>query len=254
MPAGGHRELESAQAARPKRHRSRNETVRLRRKGRRVTSLLQSVYGSPRHDNKDDPLDELVFIILSQMTTHKALVRVYNQVKAAYPSWGSLLEMPLDEVRALIHNAGLSYHKAPRIKAILRKIAEDFGEVSLEALRDMPDAEAEEYLRSLPGVGTKTARCVMMFSLGRQVLPVDTHVLRVAKRLGLMSEDLPEGQVHSDLDDLVAPEERYRFHVNAVAHGRTTCLAVRPHCDRCVLQEMCLYPAKEGKDGQYHQA
>jgi endonuclease III len=219
--------------------------VRLQGKAHQVAKRLHEVYGSPRHDNKDDPLDELIFIILSQMTTHKALVRVFDSIKERYKTWEPLADMSLKRLKALIFNAGLSQNKAPRIKNILRKIRQDFGAVSLERLREMPDAEAEQYLTSLPGVGTKTARCVMLFALGRKVLPVDTHVLRVSRRLELLGEGIPDQRVHCALEEVVRPEDRYSFHVNTVAHGRTICLAVRPRCEDCTLNTICPYPKKK---------
>ena len=221
--------------------------VRLRDRSHQVARRLHGVYGSPRHDNKDDPLDELIFIILSQMTTHKALVRVFDSIKERYKTWEPLADMSLTKLKALIFNAGLSQNKAPRIKNILRKIRKDFVEVSLERLHEMPDAVAERYLLSLPGVGTKTAKCVMLFALDRKVLPVDTHVLRVSRRLELLGERVSEQHIHPALEQVVRPKDRYSFHVNMIAHGRTVCLAVRPRCEDCILNTICPYPEKQGQ-------
>jgi len=211
--------------------------------------LLHEAYGSPRHDNKDDPLDELVFIVLSQMTTRQSYGRVYDRLKATYPSWEALLGLPLDEIKEAIKDAGLINQKAPRIKAILSKLKEDFGRVTLEPLRGMTDEEAERYLTALPGVGLKTAKCVLaLSSLRRQVLPVDTHVWRVSRRLELVGGGLPYARVHGALEEVIPPEDRYSYHVNNLTHGKLTCIALRPRCHRCPLNGFCPYPSKEAAD------
>lgn len=179
-------------------------------------------------------MDELIFIVLSQMTTHKALVRVYDNLKFHYDNWDRLSVTSIRSLKHLIHHAGLANHKAARIKSIAAKIKNEFGTVSLEHLRLWSDPEIERFLTSLPGVGIKTAKCVMLFSLNRQVLPVDTHVMRVARRLGLVNK--PD---NFHLEQIVAPKDRYSFHVNAVAHGRATCQAIRPNCSSCSLQTIC---------------
>lgn len=219
----------------------------LRRRARLATALLHEAYGSPRHGNKDDPLDELIFIILSQMTTRQSYGRVYDHLKATYPSWESLLELPLEDLKAAIKDAGLINQKAPRIKAILATLREDFGGVTLDPLRGMSGAEAERYLTALPGVGLKTAKCVLaLSSLKRPVLPVDTNVWRVSKRLELVGQDIPYTRVHGALEAVVEPGDRYSYHVNNLTHGKTTCIALRPRCHRCPLNGLCPYPSKTG--------
>lgn len=223
----------------------RSDIEGLRQRAHLATTLLHEAYGSPRHDNKDDPLDELIFIILSQMTTRQSYGRVYDRLKNTYASWEAILGLPLDELKEAIKDAGLINQKAPRMKAILAEIKEDFGGVTLDPLREMTDEEAERYLTSLPGVGLKTAKCVLaLSSLQRQVLPVDTHVWRVARRLELVGEDVPYTRVHGALEDVVPPEDRYAFHVNNLTHGKLTCIALRPRCHRCVLNEFCPYPGR----------
>lgn len=217
----------------------------LLRKARRVTGALERRYASPRHGNKDDPVDELVYIILSQMTTHPSYDRVYQKLKDECPEWERALEMRASDFQTLIKEAGLSGQKAPRIRAILSTLQLDFGSISLDHLEALDDGAAEEYLVSLPGVGEKTAKCILMYSMGRSVLPVDTHVRRVARRLGLTDEVSPT-RVHSALADIVPPELRYSFHVNSVAHGRQTCLALHPRCDSCAVRRMCEERRNEG--------
>jgi len=214
---------------------------RPRAKARKVARILHSLYGSPRHNNKSDPLDELVFIILSQMTTYRSFERVYDRLKHAAPSWDIVRRMPLSRLKKTIKDAGLSNQKAPRIKAIFERIHRDFGRVTLEPLRQMPTTKAEPYLVSLPGVQRKTAKCVLMYSLKRKVLPVDTHVLRVARRLGFTDEKVISDRVHHQLENAIAPADRYRFHVNALSHGRAVCAAKSPRCEECDLTRLCEY-------------
>lgn len=158
------------------------------------------------------------------MTTRQSYGRVYYRLKKDYPSWETILELPLEELKEAIKDAGLINQKAPRMKAILVDLKEDFGSVTLDPLREMTDEEAERYLVSLPGVGIKTAKCVLaLSSLGREVLPVDTHVWRVAQRLELVGEEIPYTRVHDALEEVVLPEDRYAFHVNNLTHGKLTC-------------------------------
>jgi endonuclease III len=187
--------------------------------------------------------------MLSQMTTHPSFNRVYKRVKEKSGSWDDYLQVPISELEALIKDAGLSNQKGPRIKAILERVNRDFGCVSLDALYQMSDVEVEGYLTSLPGVGTKTAKCVMMYSLGRQVLPVDTHVARVARRLGLVSGNVSSSRVHDALEEVINPEDRYAFHVNAVSHGREVCLALHPRCSCCPLNDLCPFPIDNNSNG-----
>ncbi len=204
-----------------------------------VADLLHARYGSPRHGNKEDPVDEVVFIILSQMTTHHSFNRVFDRLKEAVPRWDPLLGMPIDRLRALIADAGLSGQKAPRIKGAMRRLKADFEAVTLDPLRDMDDADAEAYLTTLPGIGQKSARCVLMYSLGRAVLPADTHVWRISRRLALVDADIAYPQLHGFLHHVVRPADRYRFHVNALPLGRQVCIAKTPRCRTCPLKVVC---------------
>lgn len=211
------------------------------RKAHRVAVVLHSIYGSPDHGNKQDPLDELVFILLSLMTTTPSFNRVYERLKAACPSWSALPAIPLRRIRALLKDGGLSNQKALHLRKSLRKIEDDFGRVTLNSLRRMTDEEAQHYLCSLPGIGTKAAKCVMMYALGRKVLPVDTHVWRISKRLGLVETTVPYSRIHEELERVVAPSDRYSFHVNMVAHGQQVCFSKQPRCAVCSLKRMCVF-------------
>jgi len=200
---------------------------------------LKALYNSPRLNNKDDPLDELFFILLSQMTTGPSYERVFDRLREAVSTWDDLANMSVFDLRAVIADAGLVNQKAPRFIEIARRLKRDFGTVTLAPLAAYSDDEAEGYLMSLPGVGRKTAKCVMMYAMGRAVLPVDTHVARVARRLGLIDERTPVGRLHSALEGVIAPELRYDFHVNAIAHGRVVCRAHFPKCSACQISSLC---------------
>jgi len=173
------------------------------------------------------------------MTTSPSFERVYDRLKLTAPQWQTVRKMPLNRLRSLIADAGLSNQKAPRIKAILRRLLEDFGEVTLSRLAGWRTPRAEAYLKSLPGVDTKTAKCVLMYSLNRQVLPIDTHVWRVAIRLGILSSATPRHLIHEELEKVVPARLRYGFHVNAIAHGRTLCRALVARCESCPLRRLC---------------
>lgn len=195
-------------------------------------------YGSPRLNNKDDPLDELVFILLSQMTTGPSYERVFDRLKVEIPEWKHLLSMELEVLAGLISDAGLSNQKAPRLLALARELDARFGAVTLEPLRELSDEDAEAVLTSLPGVGVKTAKCVLMYAFGRDVLPVDTHVERVSRRLALVPMT-SASRFAAALEAGVPPDCRYDYHVNALAHGRAVCRPLRPRCDVCPLSDLC---------------
>jgi len=170
--------------------------------------------------------------------TQYGAVETFRRVKAEFRPWRRLLEPDAEErLKALIAPLGLSNQKAPRVVAVARRLQEDFSAVTLAPLRRMSDDAAESYLRSLPGVGVKVARCVLMYSLGRDVCPVDTHVYRVARRTGLVEGDISYLQAHEAVQDAVPPELRYEVHVAFVQLGRDICGARRPDCGRCPLAQ-----------------
>lgn len=195
--------------------------------------------------NKADPLDELFFVILTTMTQFGPTV-VFEEMKNRFPSWQRLLRPGAEEhLREAISVCGLVNQKAPQIIAIAERLSADFGAVTLAPLDEMSDEAAEAYLRSLPRVGKKVARCVMMYSLRRAVLPVDAHVLRVAQRVGLLPAGISWAKAHDAIHEVVAPEARFDLHVGLVQHGRKVCTFKRPRCNQCVLraEELCAGPA-----------
>ena len=190
----------------------------------RVCDILHERYHSPRLGNKRNPLNELVFIILTTKTGPKNYTRTYNALRKKYPSWNEVLIADPDEVAQVISPGGLANQKARLLQKVLGAIRETSGKrLSLSFLKSYSDQEAETYLLSLPGVGYKIAKCVLMYALDRQVLPVDTHTYRLALELGLINETYmrnEKGKLHKELEELIPPHLRYGFHVNSVVHGR----------------------------------
>ena len=184
-----------------------------------IIDLLVPVYGRPVPQPSRDPLSELILTVLSQNTADTNSGRAFVQMMRRYPSWAAIAAAPLEELVATIQNGGPAPPKAPPLQAIPRAAGE----------------RAPDWDRGLPGVGPKTAACVLLFSLGRPALPVDTHVERVSKRLGLIPAKATADQAHDLLEALVPPEEYYTFHMLLIKHGRRTCAARKPACGRCPL-------------------
>lgn len=219
---------------------------RLRARIASCCELLAQRYGNPRHGNKRDPLDELVYIILSTRTGEAVFRGIYRNLKKAFPSWDDVHGRRVGEFHRILAPGGLSSLKSYQLLGIFSALRREFGRATLAPLRSMDDDQAERFLTSLPGVGKKVAKCVLMYSLERQVLPVDVHTHRVAVRLGLVAKRRPD--TSQDLIEAqVPPELRYGFHVNAVAHGRAICLPRRPMCGACVLRECCPYQERKKK-------
>lgn len=207
---------------------------------RRVCRALATEYGNPRLGNKSNPLDELVFIILSTRTQDQAFRTTFTNLKEQFPSWGAVGRRDGKRIEQILRPAGLSKLKARQLLAIFERLRSRFGRATLAPMRRLPNRQAEAFLTSLPGVAAKVAKCVLMYSLGRQVLPVDVHVHRVATRLGLKTKKRPD--TSQDLiEGAVSPRLRYGFHVNAVAHGRAVCLPRAPRCEVCCIAKWCHY-------------
>jgi endonuclease-3 len=213
--------------------------MRERERLRRVIVLLDDLYGRPVWSPRYPPVDELVYTVLSQNTADVNTERTFAALEARFPDWGAVRDAPAAEVEQAIALGGLARVKAPRIKAILAAVSERTGDPDLSELDDMTDDAALTYLQSMPGVGPKTAACVLMFALGRPAMPVDTHVHRVAGRLGLIDAELSAEQAHRPLTELAGPENVYALHINLVRHGRRICHARRPQCGRCPLAVIC---------------
>lgn len=204
-----------------------------------VVSLLAQEYGPRPWRARRDPVSELIFTILSQNTSDANSRRAFEGLLDRFGGWQAVASASVEELAHSIWVGGLARVKAPRIKHILNSILERRGSLDLDFLRDMPLPEAKAWLREMPGVGPKTAACVLLFSLGRPALPVDTHVYRVARRSGLIDAKASAEEAHRLLEAMLPPDQVYAFHVNMVEHGRRICKAQRPRCVECVLQKGC---------------
>jgi endonuclease-3 len=201
---------------------------------------LDERHGPLEPPRRRDPIEELILTVLSQNTSDVNRDRAFAAMRDRYPTWEELADGDPFELAAAIKPGGLSNIKAPRILAILREIRERQGNsLDLGWMRHASSEAVRDYLMSLPGVGPKTAACVLAFALERPALPVDTHVFRVARRLGFFDERTDAIRAHRAMQELVPEELQVRMHVGLIRHGRTICRAGRPACEVCPLQELC---------------
>ncbi len=204
-----------------------------------VFHLLNEQYGRPAWRRHRDPVGELVLTILSQNTSDVNTERAFRSLQDAFPSWQAIIDAPTEEVIAAIRSGGLARQKAPRIQQALRGIQQDDGSFDLQHLAEMPVAAARAWLMRLPGVGAKTASIVLLFSLGRPAFPVDTHVHRLSRRLGLAPERATPERVMHIIEAAAPADWLYPLHINLIRHGRSVCKARRPRCQQCFLQAHC---------------
>ena len=204
-----------------------------------IMGLLAREYGPLSPPRRLGPLDELVLSVLSQNTSDKNSHPAFQALRQAFPSWEDLVQASEAQIARAIRPGGLHQIKARRLKAILREILQRRGKLELDFLRGLSLEEGREWLRSLPGVGPKTAAVVLLFSLGLPALPVDTHVHRVSLRLGLIPAGTSREKAHQLLEALVQPQDIYPFHVYLLEHGRALCRARQPRCPRCPLNQLC---------------
>jgi endonuclease-3 len=216
---------------------------------RAIRDRLRAYYGRPRQVAHRAPVDELVITILSQSTNDRNRDVAYARLRARFPDWGAVADAPLAEVEEAIRPGGISRVKSERIQQVLGHIRQaaagapspgsPAGSLDLSFLEHAPREEAFEFLEALPGVGRKTAACVLLFSYDRPELPVDTHVYRVSSRLGLIRPKASFEEAHDTLHRLIDPEDVYEVHVNMLRHGRRLCRAQRPLCPECPLLRLC---------------
>ncbi len=213
----------------------------------RIIELLDGEYGTLPWRPAGDPIAELVLTLLSQNTSDSNSGRAFIRLLNEFPDYESLLDADVKKIEKAIQPGGLAPTKAPRMQAMLREVwsrraqagARPGGSFDLTFLQELPLDEARAWLRSLPGVGPKTAACVLLFSLGMPALPVDTHVHRVAKRLGLVPEKSTAERAFEQLEPMLKPEQVYPFHIQLIKHGRRTCSARKPKCGECPLASGC---------------
>lgn len=209
-----------------------------------LNARLARIYGPrPLHPN-GDPLSELIFTLLSQATNDRNRDRAFAALRRAFPAWEDVAAADPADVARAIAPAGLGPQKAPRIIAILRQIAADprsGGRPDLSFLSDLNDHQAFAYLSAMPGVGPKTAACVLLFALGRPIFPVDTHIHRLARRLGLVPDKRDAARTQEDFAAAIPSDAAvcHELHLNLIAHGRAVCHPRRPECGRCVLSDIC---------------
>ncbi len=216
-------------------------TQELKRKARLVHRRLLKAYGQPIWRVRLPPLDELISTILSQNTNDDNRDRAFEALKANFPTWEAVRDAPPAQVVRTIRPAGLANQKGPRIQTVLKQISQERGGLDLEFLRQCPGNEVRDWLLRFNGVGPKTAAIVMLFSLDLPAFPVDTHIHRVTRRLGLCPSNLTAEKAHPWLAEVFPPDTYYSAHLNLIRHGRQVCKARRPDCDHCVLADICQY-------------
>jgi endonuclease III len=208
-----------------------------------VAAALKKRYRDFNHYNLKNPLDELLFIICSTKTGEASYRSTFRALKDTFPTHYQIAQAPAEYIARPIVSGGLSNQKAKAIRNLLDIIVEKFGEPTLKPLCKMSDVEAEAFLLSLPGVGKKVARCVLMYSLDRQVFPVDTHCWRIARRLDWVRPTQKDQHcAPRDMDRLqskIPPELRYSLHVNMISLGREICTPSSPRCDECPISALC---------------
>jgi endonuclease III len=206
-----------------------------------VVRRLSTRYGDPRHHNQVDPLDELIFIILSGKTTEESYLKTFAALKRRFHSWSDALVGEPADLELMIAPGGLSQKKGNQIRRLLSMIKASQGAVDLSFLRSAETGAVEEFLSALPGVGKKTAKCVAMYSLGRRSFPVDTHLRRILTRLGIAGITRLDDKAQDFIEAAIPPDLRYKLHVNGLALGRELCLPRIPHCSECPVNGACDY-------------
>jgi len=208
-----------------------------------IVELLRKEYGAPEWHPNGDPLSVLVQTILSQNTSDVNSGNAFRSLRNIFTEWVDLIDSNVESIAHSIRQGGLGRIKAHRIRQTLVEIVRKRGRLEMDFLGQLAPVNAEGWLLELPGVGLKTARCVLLFALGVPALPVDTHILRVSKRLGLINTGASLEEAHHRLGEIVPSEDVYHFHVLVIEHGRKTCRARHPNCPGCVLKGICIsYP------------
>lgn len=210
----------------------------------KIVGLLTQEYGNREWKLNRDPVSVLVQTILSQNTSDQNSDRAFSALKNTFRSWENIAGARIDQIATEIKSGGLAEVKARYIKQALKEIKSKHGKLELDFLRKFTLEEARSWLMQLQGVGMKTANCVLLFSLGMPALPVDTHIFRMSKRLGLIDKETSIDQAHRLLESMVPPELTYKFHVLLIEHGRKICKAPLPFCERCILRQICPYYRK----------
>ncbi len=214
-----------------------------------VCKEVEQLYGGceSNHVLSRDPLEVLVETMLSQNTTARNMRRAFNALQATYPTWEAVMRAPVERLQAVLRPAGLARTRSRHIQAVLHTLQEQYGQFNLDFIHQLDTQEAEAVLTRFPGVGPKTAKCVMLFAFRRDVFPIDTHILRILTRLGVLRIGTSAEAAHRWIQPHIPSGKHLSLHLNLVRHGRDVCRARRPACERCPLRVMCRY-------GQEHSA
>ncbi|HEX8096580.1 MAG TPA: hypothetical protein VF507_01035 [Pyrinomonadaceae bacterium] len=206
-----------------------------------IIQNLERAYGVPENGRTSDPLDMLVHVILSQATTDTNSSRTFAALKKRFPTWEQVLRARTSTIADTIRSGGLANQKAAVIKDLLRQIKEKQGGLDLKFIQDLPPEEAARYLKQFRGIGPKTIACTLLFACRKDVFPLDTHIFRVLRRIGLIPQKCTDARAHEIMNRLVPPGKFYSFHVNLIRHGRALCRPREPLCERCPVVEYCDY-------------
>ncbi len=206
-----------------------------------VIQNLKAVYGVPVCERELDPLDVLIQTILSQSTTNVNSHRAFESLKKRFPTWENARRARASSIEAAIRSGGLARQKSVRIKTLLNEIHQKRGSLDLSFLHRAPLEEAREFLSGFKGVGPKTVACTLLFACNRPVFPIDTHIFRIGRRLGLIPERCSDEEAHRLMERMIPSERHYEVHVNLIRHGRKVCRPTSPLCEQCCLVDYCRY-------------
>jgi len=206
-----------------------------------VIQNLRAVYGVPKQERGLDPLDVLIQTILSQSTTNANSDRSFEQLKQRFPTWDQARRARVASIETAIRSGGLARQKSVRIKRLLNDIHEQRGSLDLKFLSRIPLEEARQFLTSFKGVGPKTVACTLLFSSDRPVFPIDVHIFRIARRLGLLPERCSDEEAHRLMEEIIPRSRYFEVHINLIRHGRAVCRPQNPRCEECCLVDYCRY-------------
>jgi endonuclease-3 len=206
-----------------------------------IVQNLERAYGVPENRRSSDPLDMLIKIILSQATSDTNSHRTFAALKQRFPDWDSALRARTNTIADTIRSGGLANQKAQVIKEVLRQIKEEHGTLDLSFLHDFDEEAAVAYLKQFRGIGPKTIACTLLFACRKEVFPLDTHIFRVLRRVGLIPQKCTDTRAHEIMNRTVPKGKFYSFHVNLIRHGRAICRPRDPLCHRCPIVEYCDY-------------
>lgn len=208
---------------------------------RYIIQNLERAYGVPENPRRSDPLDMLVEIILSQATSDTNSRRTFAALKRRFPDWDAALRARESTIARTIQSGGLANQKAAVIKSLLRQLKQDRGTLDLSFLHTLPPDESVRYLSQFRGIGPKTIACTLLFACHTEVFPLDTHIFRILRRVGLIPQKCTDRRAHELMNAIVPPGKFYSFHVNLIRHGRALCRPRDPLCQRCPIVEYCDY-------------